>query len=250
MKNYDVALFQELTGIELSEDDVLAYEIAQDRAFRMLENELGWSFDYSGEYEEIGKVKSICSCPKFLKQINEEDMIPADDVEGEIKLFPYDKKMSSLPIDPANAIYKVKLVVPMNGDELKFITVKDLDNVMPRPLSRTQDIIKYIERCDTWPYQCGCDCPNCTLLAVDADWISKVPKDMHDIISELILYFMRHPYSLNTTATIKSESVDGHSVTYGKEESIENIIDSPAYKRMLEKYMGVYSPYYKKVRLY
>lgn len=250
MKNYDVALFQELTGIELDENQIPAYERAQDRAFTMLENELGWSFNYSGEYEELGKIKSICSCPKFLKQINPEDMIPADSVNGEIKLFPYDKKMSSLPIDPATAIYAIKLVVPMNGSDYKFITVKDLDNVMPRPLSKSQEIIKYIERCDTWPYQCGCDCPNCTLLAVDADWLDKVPADMFPIITELILYFMRHPYSLDTTATIKSESVDGHSVSYAAEESVENIINSPSYKRMLEKYMGVYSPYYKKVRLY
>ena len=73
---------------------------------------------------------------------------------------------------------------------------------------------------------------------------------MFDIVTDLIIYFMRHPYSLDTSATIKYESVDGHSVSYATEESIETNIKSPAYQRMLEKYMGVYSPYYKKVRLY
>ena len=61
---------------------------------------------------------------------------------------------------------------------------------------------------------------------------------------------MKHPYSLDTSATIKSESVDGHSVSYAQEESTENVIKSPSYQRMLEKYKGVYSPYYKKVSLY
>ena len=250
MNNYDVDVFMELTGLDITEDQLSAYERAQKRAFSMLENELGWSFKYSSQYEEVGKVKSVCSCPKFLKQIDEKDILPPDSVEGEIKLFPYDNKMSSLPIDPATCIYKIKLVVPMEGDGYKFITIKDLDNVMPRPLSKSQEIIKYVERCDTWPHQCGCDCPNCTLLAVDADWVSKVPNDMFDIVTDLIIYFMRHPYSLDTSATIKSESVDGHSVSYATEESIETNIKSPAYQRMLEKYMGVYSPYYKKVRLY
>lgn len=250
MNGYDIDLFSELTGLELAEGQLASFERALKRAFSMLENELGWSFNYSSNYEEVGKVKSICSCPKYLKKINQEDMIRPDEVEGEIKLFPYDKKMSSLPIDPALCVYKLKLVVPIEGDEYKFITIKDLENVMPRPLSKTQEIIRYVERCDTWPYQCGCDCPNCTILAVDADWITKVPKDMYDVLTNLVLYFMKHPYSLDTTATIKSESVDGHSVSYAQEESIENIIKSPAYQRMLEKYKGVFSPYYNKVRLY
>lgn len=250
MNGYDIDLFSELTGLELDEGQLASFERAMKRAFSTLENELGWSFKYSSNYEEIGKVKAICSCPKFLKKIDSDEMLPPDSVNGEIKLFPYDKRMSSLPIDPATNIYAIKLVVPLEGDDYKFITIKDLDNVMPRPLSKTQEIIKYVERCDTWPYQCGCDCPNCTILAVDGEWISKVPKDMYDILTNLILYFMKHPYSLDTTATIKSESVDGHSVSYAQEESLENIIKSPAYQRMLEKYMGVYSPYYKKVRLY
>ena len=40
------------------------------------------------------------------------------------------------------------------ADAEKLIeNTKDLENVMPRPLSKTQKIIKYVERCDTWPNQ-------------------------------------------------------------------------------------------------
>ena len=80
MNNYDVDVFMELTGLDITEDQLSAYERAQKRAFSMLENELGWSFKYSSQYEEVGKVKSVCSCPKFLKQIDEKDMLPADSV--------------------------------------------------------------------------------------------------------------------------------------------------------------------------
>ena len=66
MNNYDVDVFMELTGLDITEDQLSAYERAQKRAFSMLENELGWSFKYSSQYEEVGKVKSVCSCPKFL----------------------------------------------------------------------------------------------------------------------------------------------------------------------------------------
>ena len=50
MNNYDVDVFMELTGLDITEDQLSAYERAQKRAFSMLENELGWSFKYSSQY--------------------------------------------------------------------------------------------------------------------------------------------------------------------------------------------------------
>lgn len=250
MNGYDIDLFSELTGLDLSECQLATFERAMKRAISFLENELGWTFDYESKYEELGKVKSVCSCPKFLNKIDAESMIPADEVIGKIKLFPYDKKMSSLPIDPATNIYRVKLAVPMSGDGYKFITVKDLDNVMQRPLSKSQEVIRYIERCDTWPYNCGCECPNCSVLAIDANWLSEIPKELYEIFTELILYFMKHPYSLDVVRTIKSESVDGHSVSYDKDETLENITDSDKYKLLIKNFIGPYSPYYRSVKFY
>ena len=89
MNGYDIDLFSELTGLELEESQLPVFERALNRAFSMLENELGWSFNYISNYKEIGKVKSICSCPKYLKNINPEDMIQPDEVKGKIKLFGY-----------------------------------------------------------------------------------------------------------------------------------------------------------------
>lgn len=251
MKNYDIDTFLEMTGLTLQESDIKSYERAERRAQKFIENELGWDFNYKSNYTEFGKTNDECICPAELSEIPEASLLSPDSVNGEVKLFMFDKKLSSIPIDPANAIYSTKLVVPLSADNNRYITVKTLTNVMNHPMAKPKDIIKYVERCDTWPYgDCGCSCVNCTMLAVDADWLNSIPLDMQDILTEIILFFMKHPYSLETNATIKSESVDGHSVSYENTESIDNIIASSQYKRLIEKYKGPYSPYYTKVRLY
>ena len=53
MNGYDVDLFSELTGLELEESQLPVFERALNRAFSMLENELGWSFNYISNYNLV-----------------------------------------------------------------------------------------------------------------------------------------------------------------------------------------------------
>lgn len=250
MINYDIAKFQDISGIELCENQIRKYQKAEDRAIHFLENELGWVFDYETEYVEKGQTKNPCLCPKTLKRLDETTLLPPDEVQGKVKLFPYDKKMSTIPIDPAINIYSLKLVVPMTGNAKEYITVKKLENIMPTASTSFANFITSVERCPGWPNICGCECNNCMMLAVDADWLEELPGYMLDILTEMILYFMRHPFSLESQATIKSESVDGHSVSYDTTDDLEKILKSQHYINFINAYMGPYSPYYKKVRLY
>ena len=97
MNGYDIDLFSTLTGLELEESQLPVFERALNRAFSMLENELGWSFNYSSNYKEVGKVKSICSCPKYLNKIKSycKNLViyaPAARKKSEDNTFVYRKK--------------------------------------------------------------------------------------------------------------------------------------------------------------
>ena len=173
-----------------------------------------------------------------------------DQEEGEIKLFNFDPEASQLAIDPAKYIYTIKLVVPLRGNSEEFVTVKELEKVMPRVITRQNNLIRYVERCSSWPTSlCGCQCRGCVMLAVDGEWLKTVPESMQFVVTDLIAYYMRHPFSLDSVRTVKSESVDGHSVSYGDDETIDSIIDTPEFAKMVADYAGPFSPYYKKVRL-
>lgn len=260
--NYDVAIFQEMTGINLSESQLSDYERAYNRAVKFLSEELGWDFsylvdeqtyDYETGYIELGKTLSECTCPKQIK--NMDSLLPPDVVQGEVRIFPFSKDDSFILIDPCYAIYTLKLVVPLTGDEMKYVTVKELENIMPNILPNRRgeykDIIHYVERCDSWPKRiCGCDCINCVMLAVDGKWCKDIPKQLFDILTQLILYFMKNPFSISEDSRlIKSESVDGHSVSYGDKSELDMLTESKNYLTLIRKFMGPYSPYNKKVHV-
>ena len=255
MNAYNIALFQDITGIELSEEQIPAYERAEKRAYRFLESELGWSFNPSSTYDEYGTTKNECICPKDLSEIT-KNLDSSQYEEGIPMIFPYDKDESHIFINPAKSIYKLKLAIPLMGSDTQFVSIKTLDNVMPRAKSNIGEIIRYIERCDSWPTSsCGCECPRCAMLVVWADWLKELPQGLIDVFTDLIVYYMKHPYSLDDNRIIKTESVDGHSVSYGDTQTIEDVIggkDTPLNKQyltLIKSYMGPFSPYYTKVRI-
>lgn len=252
--DYNISVFMDLSGIELTEDQIPAYSRAEARAFRFLENALGWSFNYTSTYRELGKTKTECSCPDGIEKMDtferSRTLLLPDPEQGEIKLFNFDPEASQLSIDPAKYVYSIKLVVPLKGNSEEFVTVKQLENVMPRVITRQNNLIRYVERCDSWPKSlCGCQCRGCVMLAIDGEWLKTVPESMQFVVTDLIAYFMRHPYSLDTSRSIKSESVDGHSVSYDNAETIDSIINTLEFAKMVSDYAGPFSPYYKKVRL-
>ena len=93
------------------------------------------------------------------------------------------------------------------------------------------------------------------MLAIDADWCKKLSEDLMYLMSDLILYYMKHPVNLTAADAeyaVSSESVDGHSVSYNTNQknplaTLDGIIESN--KDMLMPYIGPFSPLYVKMKV-
>lgn len=223
----DLTLYMQLTGktVPASKEDY--YNALIKRVQTKLETILGFSFNPQVLYTEIGKSKKGCVCPDIP-----ETLLPADEVKGIIKVFPYNYKDKNLHIDPFHDVYNVKLVKVLENRD--FITYKTFDKITK--LYMTQGIGKYIEKCATC--FCDCDCKDCVQLAVDGDWLdysdesgeeSDLPLDLLYLWCDMIDYYG------DPDRDIKSESVDGHSWSRGDikapEESQEALL-------LLKKYAG------------
>ncbi len=234
----DIDIYQTLTGITIKESQIPQFEASMNRAMILVQNALGYMFNYTPTFSEKGVSPRECDCPT-----DDSSLLPPEIISGEVKLFRYDVSDVQIRIDPASAIYAAKLIVPDKGDSERFVSVKKIEKWIPK--YNEQGWTTYIEKCEGWPFSlCGCDCKNCVLLAVWGDWIDVIPVDLQYLICDMITFFMNNnPLERG----IKSESVDGHSVSY--DNSPTNPIDSPMYSSLIKKYMGPYSPYYKKVMI-
>ncbi len=267
----DIADFREITGLELDGDEDLAnYNRANSRATRYLERILGWSFTYKSTHEEAAKSKINGTCPTeeqyeaWVDEPEENDFFLEPDTEnGNTKLLPFYYEDSMYKIDPATSIYTLKLVKLLSKDEAKFITVYEFapddwnTHVKMNMISGRTPLINWIEICKG-PQTYPCDCSenkSCYMLAVDADWCKRLPEDLMYLMSDLILYYMKHPVSLTSAEAeyaVSSESVDGHSVSYNTNlknplSTLEGIIETN--HDIIANYVGPFSPLYTKMRV-
>ncbi|MFA9228862.1 MAG: hypothetical protein ACEQR7_10630 [Agathobacter rectalis] len=217
-------LYEDQTGICITEPEQKRMLAQMKRSKRVLESLLGYPL--SGEavttnnYTELGKTESECPCLDF----NSDTLLPADDVVGAYRLFPYNKKDIFLHIDPASVIHKVKLVKDN-------VTFKTFDADFYRIQSK-YGFISFIQRCDLWLKCIYNDC-DCVQLAVDADWLwesdTDIPQELLDIWMDMTAYYS------DDKSNVKSETLGTHS--YSKfenvkpEEKEENI-------NILRKYVG------------
>lgn len=266
----DIADFREITGLEIEDEQINAFNRANARATKYLEQLLGWSFSYKEAYTEIAKSKNPGRCPteEQLSQWQEDPETydyfdEPDTASGYYKLLPFYREDSNYMIDPATAVYSVKLVKVVSGDENQFITIKTLEpddwnqKVISPALSGRAPIIKWLEICKA-PDQFPCECydeRSCYMLAIDADWMKRLPDELKYLLTDMILYYMKKPYSLavDSEYAIKSESVDGHSVTYDtsiKNESatLEGLAEQNS--SLIKTYIGPFSPLNKKLKVW
>lgn len=210
----DLAKYQEITGTTVAEGDKARINASIRRANALLETALGYSLSEKNFYkEEIGKVQFQGGYPYY--PVNRETLIPADEQEGNYRLFKYNPIDPYIKTDPARNIYHVKLVQAQNDDE--FITIMDLEDFTSK---NTRKFGKFIQKSGTWfnwswynwlTDQLG----NGTglLVAVDADWLNckNMPNDLAFLWTDMIDYYSNPEFSVS--GTIKSESVNGHSWT-------------------------------------
>lgn len=205
--------YQNLTGITVAEGDKARYNAVIRRTTAMLEAALGYSLVPSKnlDNQELGKVTFEGQLPYY--PLNENSLLPADEQDGEYRLFPYNEHDIYLRIDPAANIYHVKLVQAVNDDE--FITVTDLKSTTSK---RTGSFTKHIEKQTgwfTWSWYGwltrNVGLGNGLLVAVDADWLdcTNMPEDLQYLWADMVTYYS--DTNISVTGNIKSESVNGHS---------------------------------------
>ena len=109
----DIEKYKELTGLAVapSQEAVVKANIRRTKA--MLETLLGFTLSPKNLYNELGKAQRECACP----DVDISSLLPADDEEGIVKLFPYNANDQYLHVDPFKNIYSAKLVyVTRDGD--------------------------------------------------------------------------------------------------------------------------------------
>lgn len=222
----DLSLYIKLTGNTIPASQYARYRALIRRVQARLETILGWSFTPEVLYQEKGKTQNGCVCPDIP-----ESLLPADEVKGIIKVFPYNSSDKFLHVDPFLDVYNVKLVRVLENRE--FITYKTFDLVTKQYMNN--GVGKYIEKCDTC--YCDCDCRDCVQLAVDGDWLKaseesgepNLPLDLLYLLCDMVDYYA------DPTHDIKSESVDGHSWSKGDVKAPE---ESSSALLVLKKYAG------------
>lgn len=260
---FDIDEFREITGLELEDEkEINMFNRANSRVTKKLESILGWNFKYRQSFEEVAISANPNACPteEQLEQWQRDpEAYPffkeSEGQIGDVKLFPYYPEDANYFIDPAQNVNKVSLVKVISGSDYQFITVRELapdDWEVKSNISFSTDktpIINWIEICKS-PDSLPCTCANprsCYLLAVDAEWINKVPEDLKYFFADMIVNAMRSQPTLDQFGTyaVQSESVDGHSVSYNhniKNPTLDDIVE--ANKGILSKYIGPYSPLY------
>lgn len=225
----NIEQYEQLTGKTIPTNKQAYYEAQIKRVQSKLETLLGYSLTPQHLYKELGKTKEECVCPN----IPESSLLPADDVKGIIKVFPYNSKDVFLHVDPFVDVYSVKLVRML--ENRSFITMKTFTSFNLQYMR--EGIGNYIEKCQECDCLCNCECKDCVLLAVDGNWIdftdseSDLPDDLLYLWCDMVDFYA-DPYK-----DIKSESVDGHSWSKGDIVAPEQK-DSMAL--LLRRYAGPY----------
>lgn len=233
----DLAKYTELTGTTVAAENEARYKAVIRRTNALLESALGYSLSPSQnlDKEELGKVQFQGAYPYY--PYSQATLLPADDVEGSYRLFPYNDKDLYIKIDPARNVYHVKLVQAVNDDE--FVTIWDLDNFTSK---NTRKFTKFIQKETAWfnwdwyswlVEQVGNG--NGLLVAVDADWLTcnNMPTDLAYLWADMVTYYASEDVSV--TGNLKSESVNGHSYSYDKAVAPEQ---DQANAKILAQYAG------------
>ena len=250
--------FKLLTGIELTQNQINQYPFNYQRALYRLEKLLGWSISQRSIYEEVGKANNESF--KFNQSMNDDQyqlfikgLKAPDEENGTLRLFPYSYIDTNFLIDPAKAIYKLKLVIPVRGSDEQFITIKEFKNYLLK--INNNNYINYIELLKE--NNCYKENIGNALLMVDGDWIKNTfPDQLVHILADLIIYEFQQRKNLSLTTTsssyaIKSESVSNHSITYDTSTKVESRdpLQNQEYLNIIKNWIGPYSQLNIKVRI-
>lgn len=207
--------YTEYTGKTLSPEQRQVYTAYVLRAVRMMENKLGWPLDGGSDVADVlGVAPNGCDCRKLPTELNE-----APKKTGIYRLFPVDSRKPNLMADPfksVNAVYlcRIDMDSPSTDRKSPVVILKKMTDITPVIRSTWGKYIKACSQLSVCQRACHADCTNCATLLVDADWITidDLPPELFFLLFDYIDWMVEGG---PTTRSVRSESVDGHSVSYG-----------------------------------
>lgn len=225
--------YQKLTGIIISTSRQAVVKAHIKRTQTILESMLGFTLDKhlatENRYKELGK-----SPTDFILPTDDSVLLSPDEPVIAYRLFKYNEHDKFFSIDPALAVYAVKLVYVRGGETPNGITLKTFDLDEYRVHVGAQNIRKFIEKvANCWQTSCLCDNQENVQLAVDADWLFAdcLPSELNYLWADMVTYYS------NQKKDLKSETLGSHSYTRATVERPESLPESLA---ILKKYAGPY----------
>lgn len=241
-------LYQKFTGKVLSESQREIYAPYAMRAMYMMASRLGWPLDGGSDaVEVVGVSTNGCSCDNFSKNLAD-----APEKVGVYRLFPLNSHLPNILTDPfkkLNHVYIARIDldaetgdVTMNG----AVILKEVTDVTP--IYFQGNCGRYIKAChqmSACQQLCEPNCTNCASLLVDAEWITI--DDLPDTLIYLLCDYIDWVADGGLASrSVKTESVDGHSVSYGSWLSTAPYYNN-ADAAILKTYMGPYGAFNRKM---
>lgn len=242
-----IAEYQTLTGITVPAADVNRIKAIIHKAETKLEGSLGYSLSNQKTWTELGKVQYNGLVPFPSLPIGDDvlnNLGTADDQTGEIQLFNFNELDKHIKINPAEEIYRAKIVLPVSQDE--FVTICDLEDISP--YLNSTGLVTAITRSNSWfawNWWVSLTPANVSslMIAVDADYVDicdvSCCPDIAYLLADMVTYYSDPSYSV--MGNIRSESIDSHSYTRGPVNSKATSSapeEQPSAKRIIEKYAG------------
>ena len=231
--------YAEYKGIELTDTNRPVLESYLNRAISVLETKLG----YPLRSEQIvpldlrGVSKHGCNCG--TSDTGEDDLDPWPEIQGDIRAAKFDKRLPYQALDAFSTIYAV-YIAKRTESRGGFIALKKLTNF--QPVIRSTGFGNYIRGCQKDPcaLTCGNTCGDCVSLLVDGVWmtVDNLPEELIYMIFDFSDWMEQGGYS---NGGIASESVDGHSVSYGEwNKRGLTPFDDDANQAILANYIGAF----------
>lgn len=238
-------LYQQLTGVTIPESQLPQYTAWINRANAILWDKLGWTVPTEDYITIAGKTKTDCPC-----EIDRDNLDPAPQIRGQARVYPVNIKEPNVLTDPFTKVHAVYLckVEPegrrIMSENNSVVITKTVENWSPAYFSNA--LGKYIRKCMGLS-ACLCSgiegCKDCINVLVDADWVSaeNMPDDLLWLIVDYVEW-LKGGGATNAALNLTSESVTGHSVSYGKgvRDGTFNPYNDPANENILLKYSGPY----------
>ena len=237
-----LAKYQEMTGKVIPPLQQPMYKAWARRALAGLETKLGWSLAPTHEVVVAGVAKDGCACTGSTT-----DLDPSPEAVGSYAFFPFNTKQPFVMTNPFIKVHNVYVARVAKDQTSDVIILKGVNPYSPRYLNDTFG--KYLEACQPMTIcqeACEKGCTKCAVILVDADWmnIDDLPDELWYLLFDYINWLSAGGIE---NRGLKSEAVDGHSVSYATEWQVTDPYAHPANADIIALYMGPYGGVSKKL---